>query len=274
MFFERRHEMKRLNPKTKKPFEYGFIREDGKYFTGYQKKIKKNGTFYEQWSTINQNDRSKTYYETIEGRTRAIMRRAKSRAKAKGLEFNLNFTTVQKIIKKGFCELTNLPFDMSSVEETQYNPYSPSLDRIDSTKGYTPKNVRVVLSSVNTSLGQYGEQQMLPILEAMVKGIKKNVKAKSTSSISAGHSGESEIYPELGAISCPRFGKNSCDAFNYSGAVQEQNTNYSTQASSGDSVGRGSKEVGPLKAPQSVKDNGQPKPKINSIKFGGRHLFS
>ena len=45
--------MKRLNPNTNKTFNYGDIREDGYIFTGYTKKVKKDGYFTECWSDPN-----------------------------------------------------------------------------------------------------------------------------------------------------------------------------------------------------------------------------
>jgi 5-methylcytosine-specific restriction endonuclease McrA len=42
-------EMKRLNPKTNKPFKMRDIREDGYIFDCYIKKLQKNGYFKEMW---------------------------------------------------------------------------------------------------------------------------------------------------------------------------------------------------------------------------------
>jgi hypothetical protein len=41
--------MKRLNPKTGKPFKHGHIREDGKVFWGYRETCLKNGQREENW---------------------------------------------------------------------------------------------------------------------------------------------------------------------------------------------------------------------------------
>jgi hypothetical protein len=44
--------MKRLNPKTNKPFKRGDVREeDGRIFYGYTNRIRINGTFVEDWRT-------------------------------------------------------------------------------------------------------------------------------------------------------------------------------------------------------------------------------
>ena len=43
--------MKRINPKTNKPFKRGYVREDGFTFNCYQKTIKKDGFYRELWNS-------------------------------------------------------------------------------------------------------------------------------------------------------------------------------------------------------------------------------
>ena len=61
--------------------------------------------------------------------------RAKYRAKQKGLDFNI---TKEDIVIPDTCPLLGIPME------------SPSLDRIDSTKGYTKGNVWVISNRANT----------------------------------------------------------------------------------------------------------------------------
>ena len=75
---------------------------------------------------------------------------------------------IAKKIKNVVCELTGLAFSLEDTEDTKNNPFSPSLDRIDSKiKGYTPENTRVVLSLVNLALNEFGEEVAAPIIKAM-----------------------------------------------------------------------------------------------------------
>ena len=68
--------------------------------------------------------------------------RAKRRAKEKNLEFNLE---VQDIIIPEKCPVFNVPFIIS-----RNNEYSPSLDRIDNSKGYIKENIQVISRKANT----------------------------------------------------------------------------------------------------------------------------
>lgn len=68
--------MKRLNPKTKKPYKFGDIREDGYIFSHYNKRLQKDGFFGEQWQSP-QAKQNKSIAST------ARMRKKSSEAKKK-----------------------------------------------------------------------------------------------------------------------------------------------------------------------------------------------
>lgn len=64
---------------------------------------------------------------------------AKSRAKAKGLDFTIS---KEDICIPELCPILSVPFEVGT-------PYAPSLDRIDSSRGYTPDNIMVVTRKAN-----------------------------------------------------------------------------------------------------------------------------
>lgn len=200
--------MKRLNPKTGKPFRHGDSNENGKIFKCYELIIKRNGHFRERWyspeawknNTENGLKRQKIYHISTKGRSFYLYNSAKKRSKKFNLEINITANWIDQKLIKGFCELTGLPFDFKSSEKYFINPYSPSIDRINSEKGYTKDNVRIVLSSVNAALGEHGEEQMLPILKAMVIGI-ENANKKSTTSVPNQHHRSSKVDSKHGIVS-------------------------------------------------------------------------
>jgi hypothetical protein len=71
--------------------------------------------------------------------------RAKGRAKLKGQEFSLK---VSDIVIPDVCPILGIPLNMNSGKSGAYNN-SPSLDRKDNTKGYTPDNVWVISQLAN-----------------------------------------------------------------------------------------------------------------------------
>ena len=67
----------------------------------------------------------------------------------------------------GRCAVSGRHFSMANFPLALVrHPYGPSLDRIDSHKGYTRDKVRLVCTAVNFGLGQWGDEVFLPVAEA------------------------------------------------------------------------------------------------------------
>ena len=265
--------MKRLNPKTNKPFERKDVREDGYIFVGYRLTEKyKNGFFRETWSSPqawefqikSQPQRTLKYYMAPKGRAKRLFHDAKKRAKKHNLDLSITEDWIAEKLIAGVCELTGLPFDFSPTKDTHMNLYAPSLDRIKSSKGYTKENVRVVLNSVNMAIGEYGDEQMLPILKAMVKGI-ENAQKKSTTPVSTGFNQTGQVDTQSSTLPTTRTGEDSDDAHHHCGADARKDADCGAQASSGDSVGHGGAEVGALGAPQNSQNIGHPKSTVGGV---------
>lgn len=73
-----------------------------------------------------------------------MYRAAKIRASKKGIEFNIS---IEDITIPRNCPLLGIELDLINLKRN--NPNSPSLDRIDSTKGYIKGNVWVISSKAN-----------------------------------------------------------------------------------------------------------------------------
>ena len=64
---------------------------------------------------------------------------------------------IEKIENNNFrCELTNIAFFGREVPQCRVNPFSPSLDRIVPSKGYTKDNIRIILHGMNVMLLDWG----------------------------------------------------------------------------------------------------------------------
>ncbi len=91
------------------------------------------------------------------------LRFIKRRAFRKNIKFNLTLENCPQLPKK--CPVTNKPFIRGEVHK-----YNPSLDRIDSNKGYTPDNVWWICWMANSIKGPYSIKEV----ELVLKGLKKN----------------------------------------------------------------------------------------------------
>lgn len=74
-----------------------------------------------------------------------ILGRARSRARARGIEFA---ASIDDFELPTICPALGVPLVISSKKGGEWN--SPSLDRIDSTKGYIPGNLIVISKRANT----------------------------------------------------------------------------------------------------------------------------
>jgi hypothetical protein len=95
-----------------------------------------------------------------------ILSQARVRSKRKGLDYGLS-SSWAKARWTGRCEITGAEFRISRGAP---NPYSPSIDRIDSSKGYTPENCRFILWAINQFKGAHSDAAMLEIARLLVSG--------------------------------------------------------------------------------------------------------
>lgn len=117
--------------------------------------------YYKEWRKKNA-DHIKRYLEhkypdyaehmgqsRVNNPERYMHSRAKSRAKKRGLDFNIEQSDINIPI---ICPILGIPIIKEYVKgrKAAPTPNSPSLDRIDNSKGYTKGNVRVISHKANT----------------------------------------------------------------------------------------------------------------------------
>jgi len=99
----------------------------------------------------------------------------KSRAKEKSLAFDLTPEYIQRVFDRceGRCNITKLPFDMEigTKGRGKRNPYRPSIDRINSNRGYVKGNIQIVLTLVNTMKMDYTDKILHPVVKAWAENI-------------------------------------------------------------------------------------------------------
>ena len=120
---------------------------------------------FSRWSGRNKEARAASEAKRrFERRASVLVSTARTRAKKRGLEFDLDehIPRIQERIDAGVCEITGSPFDLSPGRK--FN--SPSIDRINPQRGYTYDNIRVVLNLVNAALGDWGEQTLRDVMGA------------------------------------------------------------------------------------------------------------
>lgn len=89
------------------------------------------------------------------------------------LGFDLTPEYIQKIFDacEGKCAITGLPFSMELGTKKKRNPFRPSVDRINSKKGYIKGNIQIVLTIVNTMKMDYTDDILHPVIKAWSNSI-------------------------------------------------------------------------------------------------------
>jgi len=111
------------------------------------------------------------YGTTIRGRAVKLSCAAKQRAKRLGSQFTIDTEWVEGRLMTGHCEVTGLPFTMEPDKSGRASPLSPSLDRIDSSRGYTRDNVQVVVWIYNNAKSHWGVGALHTLARALVQQI-------------------------------------------------------------------------------------------------------
>jgi hypothetical protein len=113
-------------------------------------KVYKNGMTHTEYTRgYRENNLEKTILITV-----------KHRAKRRGHEVNIEESDIKIPI---ICPILGLPIFTDRVEGKKAGPSenSPSLDRIDNTKGYVKGNVQVISHKANTMKGNASPQELI-----------------------------------------------------------------------------------------------------------------
>lgn len=171
--------MKGLNKKEKE-----FYRENKKrvckkcnkekFFKDFSFKLEKNGKYYFQYECskcLYQTRKQKYKYKikeyiekqrynenfTINGRACKLRNHCKQRAKINNYDFNLTKQLIIDKLKIGICEKTGIKLIL---DDLIYNPYAPSIDRIDNNKGYTNDNIQITCMIYNFCKNKFTDEQV------------------------------------------------------------------------------------------------------------------
>lgn len=112
--------------------------------------------------------KSRDYYNSVRGRAKSLFNAAQRRSVQRNYDFDIDLDWVISKLEFGKCALTGIPFIFEPRQDGYRNPYSPSLDRKDSSKGYTKENCRVILWALNMGFADWGQETYLEIARALI----------------------------------------------------------------------------------------------------------
>ena len=113
------------------------------------------------------------YRSTPKAKIALLLRVAERRSKEHNWDFDLTKDWLSEKILAGKCEISNISFNYIKTHKSFYNPFNPSIDRIDSSKGYTKDNCRIVLACINMGIGEWGLDTYLEVAAKAIANQKK-----------------------------------------------------------------------------------------------------
>ena len=110
---------------------------------------------------------------TIPGRAKAMMATSRRRARELKVPFELTEAWYTQRLTAGVCEVTGLPLELSAAagqDDIHQRPWTPSTDRTDPTRGYTPDNVKMVCCIYNQAKGRATHADVVRFAKAVAHG--------------------------------------------------------------------------------------------------------
>ena len=111
---------------------------------------------------------------TIPYRAHTLLNSARQASRKKNLDLTITQDWIQKKLEHGVCEISGLSFVLESRNTGKWGagsqqPFAPSLDRTDPTKGYTTDNVKVVVWIYNRAKQDSAHEDVLRLAKALMK---------------------------------------------------------------------------------------------------------
>ncbi len=93
---------------------------------------------------------------------RALFTKMRARAKRYERECSITLEQFQRLFEPMKCSVTGMPLSWTAGER---GPWAPSVDRIDSSKGYTVENTRVVSVMYNLAKSEWTDEHVMEMAQ-------------------------------------------------------------------------------------------------------------
>lgn len=98
---------------------------------------------------------------------------ARTRANKQNLEFSLDIDKIKIAIDIGICEITGIKFNVS---DERHGAFSPSIDRINNSLGYTNENCKIVCWCFNAGKNHFNINNFIHVCQKVIENKKEILK--------------------------------------------------------------------------------------------------
>lgn len=120
------------------------------------------------------------YHKSVDGYASKLLSGARGRSKKKRLECNLDSEWVRSKLSFLKCEVTGFDLTIENGGKYKTHPLQPTLDRIDSSKGYTKENVQVVCWWYNAMKQDWTDEMMVNLIKQYASNIRTREEGSKT----------------------------------------------------------------------------------------------
>jgi len=149
----------------------GNLKGKGEFRTRHKKKKGHTEKFITNICKPCEQDRVAVYRETWIGKVADMVRHSRHRAKKAGMDFDIDKGYIYSLIESNDfrCARTGVELRRLHRGHSYREPYTASLDRIDSSGGYTKGNVQVVCNWYNWSKSSLSEDDFRELILCYVR---------------------------------------------------------------------------------------------------------
>jgi len=126
------------------------------------------------WSTSDESGQDKKQntitHKNVEETAQKLLQNCKRNAKIRGSECTIDkYVIINLLIQSEFkCNVTGVKLIIKSEEQSkERHPWSASIDRIDSSIGYTKENCRITCLAANLAMSTWGEKVLIKMAKSI-----------------------------------------------------------------------------------------------------------
>lgn len=96
-----------------------------------------------------------------------LLNQCQRSARTRGHECTITADDIEAMLAPMTCSATGLPLTWEHGGDSTANPWGPSIDRLDCSRGYVPGNVRVVCWAFNQMRGDFPDEVVIALAKAV-----------------------------------------------------------------------------------------------------------